>query len=82
MININVGTFAKEGTEQTDLFDEVFIEETVEDGIGAGRRDSDHVTDFIKGFKVYNWLLSKYKNNMEKFEIFVKKKQVIICFLT
>ena len=45
MININVGTFAKEGTEQADLLDEVFIEEPVEDGIGAGRRDSDHVTD-------------------------------------
>ena len=45
MIDIKAGTFAKEGTEQADFFDKVFIEEPVEDGIGAGRRDSDHVTD-------------------------------------
>ena len=36
---------AQEGTKETEFFDKVIIEEAIEDGVGAGRGDSNHVTD-------------------------------------
>ena len=39
------GKLGKDWTEQVELFDKVIIEEAVEDGVGAGRGDSNHVAD-------------------------------------
>ena len=39
------GEGGKEWTEEVELFNKVIIEEAIEDGIGAGRGDSNHVAD-------------------------------------
>ena len=36
---------ALEGTKEAEFFDKVIIEEAIKDGVGAGRGDSNHVTD-------------------------------------
>ena len=39
------GEGGKEWTEEVELFYKVIIQEAIEDGIGAGRGDSNHVAD-------------------------------------
>ena len=39
------GKLGKDWTEQVELFDKVIIEKAVEDGVGAGGGDSNHVAD-------------------------------------